>query len=89
MVLHLTRMARSPGVTEGHLPADTAPFGSAAVFPLKNCRYGDGSKHILCSTGPPTVPSKQGVSLLNSWGVALQQMKGTEMLGRVFAGFTC
>lgn len=74
-------MAGSPDDTEEHLPSDTAPLQSAGVLPLKKRRYGIGSKQGLGSAGPPTVSSGQSKSLLNSRGVALQQVKGTDTLG--------
>ena len=84
-------MARSSDDIEELRPSETAPLESAGVLPsLKKCRHGGGSKHRLCCTGPPTVPSGQSKGLLNSWGVALQQVKGTEMLAYylIFPGFT-
>lgn len=79
------RMARSPDDIEEHLPSDIAMLEPAGVLLLEKRRHGAGSKHRLSSTGPLTVPSGQSKSLLNSLGVALQQVKGTEMMGHTFS----
>lgn len=83
------RMARSPDDTEEHLPSDIATLEPAGVLLLEKRRHGAGSKQRLSSTGPLTVPSGQSKSLLNSLGVALQQVKGTEMIGHTRFPWLC